>query len=233
MCSSTITLAPAQQKLEDPFSEESIADQKAYDAAPTTWEVTCEAFFLPFDEAAKLKRSGKGIYQGLLEQVEKKKAVLEELSILKTTIGRKSTMEAIDEFIYPTEYDPPELPNVITSVPKSRDLAKMLSTPSNPTAYETRNTGVTMELAAQKLVTPTSIRADLSFTLVTLMGRDSWGQEKAEAELPRFHVQELDKVIVLTANQPVLAGTLSPPKPKKGEERRVWFFFVTARGDQK
>ena len=59
--------------------------------------------------------------------------------------GQKATIEIIREFIYPTEYDPPEIGEV------ENDAAGNPSggggvTPANPTAFETRNIGVTLEI---------------------------------------------------------------------------------------
>ena len=66
--------------------------------------------------------------------------------------GQKAIIEVIREFIYPTEYEPPEIPQNIgggggcnnnggNSVP-----ANIPVTPATPTAWETRNTGVTLEI---------------------------------------------------------------------------------------
>ncbi|MDF1656937.1 MAG: type II and III secretion system protein, partial [Verrucomicrobiales bacterium] len=57
--------------------------------------------------------------------------------------GQRAKIEVIREFIYPTEYDPPEIPNQVgnTAVGGSFPV-----TPSTPTAFETRNTGVTLEV---------------------------------------------------------------------------------------
>ena len=66
--------------------------------------------------------------------------------------GQKATIEIIREFIYPTEYEPPELPN---SVGQSSGFSltgggstggSFPVTPATPTAFETRNTGVTLEI---------------------------------------------------------------------------------------
>lgn len=66
--------------------------------------------------------------------------------------GQKATIEIIREFIYPTEYEPPELPN---SVGQSNGISltgggssggSFPVTPATPTAFETRNTGVTLEV---------------------------------------------------------------------------------------
>ena len=71
--------------------------------------------------------------------------------------GQKATIEIVREFIYPTEYEPPELP---TSTGSSFGGGGILGglgggsggggsfpvTPATPTAFETRNTGVTLEI---------------------------------------------------------------------------------------
>ncbi|MBK1881179.1 type II and III secretion system protein [Luteolibacter pohnpeiensis] len=65
----------------------------------------------------------------------------------------KATIEIIREFIYPTEYEPPELPNSVdatggtTSVGLGGSSSGIFPvTPATPTAFETRNTGVTLEI---------------------------------------------------------------------------------------
>ncbi|MGJ8657092.1 MAG: Amuc_1098 family type IV pilus outer membrane protein [Akkermansiaceae bacterium] len=66
--------------------------------------------------------------------------------------GERATIEIIREFIYPTEYEPPELPNSVgttSSIGGGTDVGTSSSfpvTPATPTAFETRNTGVTLEV---------------------------------------------------------------------------------------
>ncbi len=71
--------------------------------------------------------------------------------------GERSKIEIIREFIYPTEYEPPELPNSfgvgsglgaidpITGLPV-QSQSSFPVTPAHPTAFETRNVGVTLEV---------------------------------------------------------------------------------------
>jgi len=68
--------------------------------------------------------------------------------------GMKATIEIIREFIYPTEYDPPQIPTnvgnnnnggVVPGVGGGGNTSAPV-TPANPTAFETRNTGVTLEI---------------------------------------------------------------------------------------
>ncbi len=71
--------------------------------------------------------------------------------------GQKATIEIIREFIYPTEYEPPQLPNS-TGGGFGGGLGGILGgggggggggfpvTPATPTAFDTRNTGITLEI---------------------------------------------------------------------------------------
>ena len=67
--------------------------------------------------------------------------------------GEKALIEIIREFIYPTEYEPPELPNSIGSSFSDGGLggiggsaSSFPVTPATPTSFETRNTGITLEI---------------------------------------------------------------------------------------
>ncbi|MBK1834832.1 Amuc_1098 family type IV pilus outer membrane protein [Roseibacillus ishigakijimensis] len=64
--------------------------------------------------------------------------------------GETATIEIIREFIYPTEYEPPELPNQVGATGGIGGAGSGAGifpvTPSTPTAFETRNTGVTLEI---------------------------------------------------------------------------------------
>ena len=64
--------------------------------------------------------------------------------------GETATIEIIREFIYPTEYEPPELPNQVGATGgiggAGQGSGIFPVTPATPTAFETRNTGVTLEI---------------------------------------------------------------------------------------
>ena len=67
--------------------------------------------------------------------------------------GEKALIEIIREFIYPTEYEPPELPNSIGGggggggdILGGGNAGIFPVTPATPTSFETRNTGVTLEI---------------------------------------------------------------------------------------
>lgn len=64
--------------------------------------------------------------------------------------GQRAKIEVIREFIYPTEYDPPEIPNQVgggtTLGGGGGGVSSFPVTPATPAAFETRNTGVTLEV---------------------------------------------------------------------------------------
>jgi general secretion pathway protein D len=66
--------------------------------------------------------------------------------------GDKATIEIIREFIYPTEYEPPELPNSVGATGGVGGAAGgggagiFPVTPATPTTFDTRKTGVILEI---------------------------------------------------------------------------------------
>ncbi len=71
--------------------------------------------------------------------------------------GQKAKIEIIREFIYPTEYEPPQIPQSVGQNSGTSLLGAGLAgsgssggsfpvTPATPTAFTTRNTGVTLEI---------------------------------------------------------------------------------------
>ncbi|MGB2402623.1 MAG: Amuc_1098 family type IV pilus outer membrane protein [Akkermansiaceae bacterium] len=91
-----------------------------------------------------------------------------------TRSGERSTIEVIREFIYPTEYEPPELPQQIGGVVSSLNDDENTGGGSNeifpvtsatPTGFETRNVGISLEVepvvSANKKYIELSLRPEL------------------------------------------------------------------------
>jgi len=92
----------------------------------------------------------------LMRGFDRKKGVELVVSPSTTTrSGQQSTVEVIREFIYPTEYEPPELPNAVNA-PVVLDLdgggvigggpAQSPVTPATPSSFETRDVGVVLDV---------------------------------------------------------------------------------------
>lgn len=67
--------------------------------------------------------------------------------------GERAQIKSVREFIYPTEYDPPELPNVVAG-------GAFPVTPANPTAFETRELGSLLEV--EPIIGPDDVTVDLN-----------------------------------------------------------------------
>ncbi len=90
-------------------------------------------------------------FQVVLRALDQKKGVdLLDAPRVTTKSGQRAVIEIVREFRYPTEFDPPQIPqnfggsgsggSATTAIRSSR------SRPTTPTAFETRNTGVTLEV---------------------------------------------------------------------------------------
>ncbi len=92
----------------------------------------------------------------LMRGLDRKKGV--DLVVSPSTVtrsGQQSKIEIIRDFIYPTEYEPPELPNtvstpvlvnVVTGEIRSGTPPLVPITPATPTSFETRAVGVVLDV---------------------------------------------------------------------------------------
>jgi general secretion pathway protein D len=84
--------------------------------------------------------------------------------------GQKATIEIIREFIYPSEYEPPQIPNSVGQNQQQgfnpvtggqSSISSFPVTPATPTAFQTRNTGVTLEI--EPTISDNNTTIDLRF----------------------------------------------------------------------
>ena len=93
-------------------------------------------------------------FQVMMRALNQKKGVdLMSAPSVMARSGNRAKIEVIREFIYPTEYDPPEIPNTFggSTTLGGGGIGGQTSggfpvTPATPTAFEVRNTGVTLEV---------------------------------------------------------------------------------------
>jgi general secretion pathway protein D len=81
--------------------------------------------------------------------------ILNKASVL-TKSGQKAVIKQVREFIYPTEYDPPELP----SATGSTSGTGFVVTPATPAAFETRELGHILEV--EPTIGPDNFTVDLN-----------------------------------------------------------------------
>jgi general secretion pathway protein D len=91
-------------------------------------------------------------FQAVLRGLDQKKGIdLLDAPRVTTKSGQRAVIEIVREFRYPTEFDPPQIPQNFGSsgsgvLGATSTIAVFPVTPTTPTAFETRNTGVTLEV---------------------------------------------------------------------------------------
>ena len=99
---------------------------------------------------------GNATVQVLMRGLDQKKGVdLMAQPSVTTRSGQAASIQLVDEFIYPTEYEPPELPNSgggsiaigpDGGVTATASIAPAIVIPATPTAFEKRDLGVSLEV---------------------------------------------------------------------------------------
>jgi general secretion pathway protein D len=174
-----------------------------------------------------------GQVQTIMRGLSQKKGV--DIMARPSTItrsGQQSTVEIITEFIYPTEYEPPEVP---TSAGNNGAAAPV--TPASPTSFETRPVGV--ELQVLPVADPEKRYVDItlepSFSkfdgfvnygspIVTavpnlLGGTDTQELTENAILMPVFSVQRSNTQLTIADGATVVFGGLMTDLIQKGEDK--------------
>jgi len=138
----------AQEKSFDPLGHEAEA------SLPRQVRVQVEYIELSLEETSALMADSKAsksdivLREHVTALIKAKKAKIIASQMLVARSGEKATSESIREFIYPTEYEPANLPEKVTfeKGTESKTTLKDLATPPTPTAFEARNLGATLEV---------------------------------------------------------------------------------------
>jgi len=109
-------------------------------------------------------------FQVVVRALNQKKGVdLLSAPRVTTKSGQRAVIEIVREFRYPTQFQPPQIPQTVGAVRSegvAGDIIPLGSsstipvTPTTPTAFETRNTGVTLEV--EPVVGPDGVTIDLN-----------------------------------------------------------------------
>jgi len=168
----------------------------------------------------------------LLAMVNNDKAKLVLNQSLVARSGEKATVESIEEFIYPTEFEPAE-----TIRPTKTDTAEQVLEfpvlPPTPTAFEQRNLGYTLEL--EPSLADDGMTVDLRFApeAAKFVGEHVYSKWKTpssetEVKMPTIYTQRINTAFTLISGQFLLAGTFSPETEGKVDHSRKVLTFVRA-----
>ncbi len=127
--------------------------------------------------------------------------------------------ESITESIYPTEYEPPTYCTIVGEEPKKEAVtvaekaAEAAAKSCSPTAFETRNTGHTLEAVAHPVSAEKS-SWDVSITLedVEMAGMSTFGPEELMVKMPQFTSFRTGGLLRLKEGEWRLVSVMDPPR---------------------
>jgi len=236
----------AESKGKDPFTE------KADEPPQIRKQIRVQAEFIDVSHeqltelmfGAKPAANDTELRQQVAQLVKDGKAKIMETLLCTTPDNQKATTESIEEFIYPTEYEPAEFADDSTGkeTAKTEPAKTEPATPGKrealgptPTAFDTRNLGSTMEI--QPTVSEDGKRIDLNFApeIVYHVGNEIWAEWKEEhgsahVQMPTMYVLRLTTTVTLANGKPLLVGALTP-KNEQGLPDPIHKLMVFVKAD--
>jgi len=157
------------------------------------------------------------------ERLDDEKATLIESIYTRCEEGNRARVDSIEEFIYGTEGDPPEIASDM-DLREVENLANLRGTPGCFAAFETRNLGETLEF--EVVQAKDVIEIDFSFSVTTLLsehffGRSPWMRPENELQhksAPRIANLQVTSSYRLESGKPVLARMLQPIRDNHEEQ---------------
>lgn len=219
--------------------------------------VRYEAFSLDLATAAHLQRENPGdaaTYERMVAMTAKKEARQEALTIIRCWPQNKAISQSTAEMKFPTEFEPPEIPNYVgvnikqpvnppgggdpAALPDPEELKKALQapqfngihTPAHPTSFQEYQTGRTFEVEASLVPETGKIELRMATTDQTFAGMTTAGQGMSRVETAEMESQNLNTAATVTPGKPFLLGTMNRPPVSKVDAdsaNRIWFAFVT------
>jgi hypothetical protein len=117
--------------------------------------------------------------------------------------GQRFKVESVGEWIYPTEMDPPEVPQDLTGpIGPGVDLV----TPVSSTAFEMRAIGLTLEVDAVLGSDGETIEFNIAPELVRLAGELDYGRDAALAVQPLFESFSVRSCATVSSGTALLFG---------------------------
>jgi general secretion pathway protein D len=152
-------------------------------------------------------------FQVVIRALNQKKGVdLLSAPRVTTKSGQRAVIEIVREFRYPTQFQPPQIPQTTGGGNSSGSgmnttINIQPVTPTTPTAFETRNTGVTLEV--EPVVGPDGVTIDLNLVpqVVEFEGFINYGSPILAPKVSLFAgLTQADRVLTDNViNQPIFS----------------------------
>jgi len=179
-------------------------------------------------------KTGNTLRQEVQELIKNGEAKVAESSIIVARPGEEARVESAKHLIYPTEYDPPEVPDIkLSGNAKAPDIE---ATGPTPTAFEERPVGFTfiIEPNLGYAAGDRSISLDMNPEWTSYEGTIDWStwadkRGTANVSMAQFYSLRMETAMTLLDGRYFLAGSLTP-KNEKGftNPDKKYMIFVRA-----
>lgn len=177
----------------------------------------------------RLSANAGPLRESVRKLVKEKDARMLETALVIARSGQRAKVESITEYIYPTEYDPP---GMIAPSGEAKSTATKFRYTPNPTAFETRNLGVTLEVDPVLGADNKTIDLNLAPEIVYLVDQETYGEfdsESGEVDIvmPTFYTMKTTTQITLIDGEYTILGAHSPfneDTMRTDPERKVIIF---------
>lgn len=181
-----------------------------------------------------LRDPGKidGAVTQLLAAVQRKEAILTGYPVVHATDGKRSVSDTFTEKRYPTEFEPPAPQSNGAAAPPPAVDATAINEIPMPRSYETRNSGVTLEVEPHVSNRGESMSLDVTVQRVELLGFDSYDATRTASgkilkiDQPLFFTTRANTTVTAQNGQHILIGVHMLPKPENHME--VFILQATA-----
>ena len=217
---------------DDPFAEGDLENERPSteegieDWTPKNLAVLVEYIAVDHRDLTKLLRKCRHdvtdvrLRELVGEMMDGGSAEVVEITQLVTRNGQPTQSESIVEIIYATEHDPAELPQKLNGPIANTDR---LVTPATPTAFSTRNVGLTVKVTTQ--LGPARQFIDLDFLSEVVKHEEDGvsGQRESKVSHPYFYTMRVITSIVVPVNTSTLVGVHTPSEEFQRMKREKVF----------
>ena len=239
LCLSAPLLACGQQTPATALGVESSLDPRK-----PVWSVRLEMLMveLPQDKALALlpdlndDAKIDAACDRIMAAVGRKEATLIGCPVVRSMSGEKTTVETIDEIVYPTQFQAPPQPPQTLTVTSSDAVLDALNISACPTSFEKRNAGVTIEYEAVVEHDGKWINVSIQPQHVVLQGYEQFEVGKtvridADLRQPKFFTTKVSTGLLVRNGQRVLLGVHQLKAPENRIELDVLKVSATLVGD--
>ena len=204
------------QYVEDPFANPD-PNAPVEEHIEVQYRVSLEYLEMPLQTLAELMASPEAADEAKLKTqadalVKKGEAKLIEFQTVICAAGCSVTSESVHEVIYPTEYEPAEIPHAIDASLAVEQL-KEITTGPTPTTFETRKVGSILGVELQ--VGEGTVSLKLSPEIITHTRNYIWSEWKgskgeSNIQMPDFYTLKFHGQLSLALGKPALVTSLTP-----------------------